>query len=103
MLSLPFEQDCRQLDGALPDALWGEAVLVFRVQPAVLAVEQRDHPHAHAQRRETVQVRLRLGVMGLQLCKLLSFTDVKCHLDICLLVVYSVNMFLRFSCVVIGT
>ena len=46
----------RQLDGALPDPLRGEAVPVLGVQPPVLAVEQRHHAHAHAQRREAVQV-----------------------------------------------
>ena len=40
----------RQLDGALPDPLRGEAVPVLGVQPPVLAVEQRHHAHAHAQR-----------------------------------------------------
>ena len=46
----------RQLDGALPDPLRGEALPVLGVQPPVLAVEQRHHAHAHAQRREAVQV-----------------------------------------------
>ena len=48
----------RQLDGPLPDALRGEAIPLLRVQPPVLAVEQRHHAHAHAQRREAVQVKV---------------------------------------------
>ena len=47
----------RQPDGALPDALGREALPLLGVQPALLAVEQRHNAHAHAQRREAVQVR----------------------------------------------